>query len=63
MKQKKPITCYPLMLDVWFKSLHLVSSFIGCEQIIAIIIEEYDARFLYPMLLKCYHHLTSSGWI
>ncbi len=59
---KKTHNMLSLMLDVWFKCLHLVSSFIGCEQRIAII-EEYDTRFLYPMLLKCYHHLTSSGWI
>jgi hypothetical protein len=34
------------MLDPKFKSFHSMSSFIGHEQ-----------RFLYPMLLKCYHHL------
>jgi hypothetical protein len=51
-----------LMLEARFKSLHLMSSFIGYEQGVAII-EEYDARSSYPMLLKCYHHLTSSDWI
>ncbi len=33
-----------------------MSSFVGCEQGVAII-EDYDERFLYPMVLKCYHHL------
>jgi hypothetical protein len=47
--------CY-LMLDPWFKSLHLVSSFVGREQGISIV-KEYDQKSLQPMLLKCYHHL------
>jgi hypothetical protein len=33
-----------------------MSSFISCEQGVAII-EDYDERSLYPILLKCYHHL------
>jgi hypothetical protein len=44
------------MLDPKFKSFHLMSSFIGYEQKVAIV-QEYDERFLYPMLLKCYHDL------
>jgi len=35
-----------------------MSSFIGCEQGVNIV-EEYDRRSLYPMLLKCYHYLHS----
>ncbi len=31
-------------------------SFIGGEEGVAIV-EEYDNKFLYPMLLECYHHL------
>jgi hypothetical protein len=49
-----------LILDPIFKSLHLVSSFIGCEKGVergVNIVEEYDKRTLYPMLLKCYHCL------
>jgi hypothetical protein len=34
-----------------------MSSFIGCEQGVNIV-EEYDRRSLYPMLLKCYHYLS-----
>jgi hypothetical protein len=45
-----------LMLDPKFKSLCLVSSFIGREQRVTIV-EENNERSLYPMLLKCYHYL------
>jgi len=44
------------MLDPGFKSLCLVFSFIGSEEWLSII-EEYNRRSLYPMLLKCYHYL------
>ncbi len=43
-------------LDPKFKSLCLVSSFIGHGQRVTIV-EEYNERSLYPMLLKCYHYL------
>ncbi len=45
-----------LMLDPQFKSLRLVSSFVGREQGISIV-EDYDKKSLQLMLLKCYHHL------
>jgi len=44
------------MLDPRFKNLCLVSSFVGQEEGVSIV-DEYDRRTLYPMLLKCYHHL------
>ncbi len=44
-----------LMLDPIFKSLCLVSSFVGRVNIV----DEYDKRTLYLMLLKCYYHLHS----
>jgi hypothetical protein len=44
------------MLDPRFKTLHLVSSLIGCEQG-KVIVEKYDKFFLFPMFLKCYYHL------
>lgn len=47
------------MLNLTFKNPHLVSSFIKCEQDM-ITIEEYDRKSLYPMLLKCHHHLHLS---
>jgi hypothetical protein len=53
---KKNHNMLSLMLDHKFKNLHLVSSFIGLEQGKANV-EEYDKKTLYPMLLKCYHHL------
>ncbi len=45
-----------LILDTRFKNLRLVFSFIGLEQS-KTIVEKYDRKTLYPMLLKCYHHL------
>jgi hypothetical protein len=45
-----------LMLEPRFKSLCLVSSFIGNEEGVNIV-EEYNRLSLYPMLLKCYHYL------
>jgi hypothetical protein len=45
-----------LMLDPRFKSFHLVFSFVGQEEGVSIV-DEYDRKTLYPMLLKCYHHL------
>jgi len=47
---------FSLMLDPRFKILCLVSSFIGKEQNVAII-EKYDKKSSYPMLLKRHHHL------
>jgi hypothetical protein len=44
------------MLDPKFKSFFLMSSFIGREQCVAIV-KEYGKKSLYPMLLKCHHHL------
>jgi hypothetical protein len=44
------------MLDLKFKSLRSVSSFIGRNQRIAIV-EKYDTMSLYPMFMKCYYHL------
>ncbi len=43
-----------LMLNPRFKSLRLVSSFIGQEQVVSIV-EEYDQQSLFTMFLKCYH--------
>jgi hypothetical protein len=48
------------MLDPRFKGVHLVSFHVGREQIM-FIVEEYDVKTLYPMLLKCYHYLYLVG--
>jgi hypothetical protein len=45
-----------ILLDPRFKSFHLVSSFIGCDQRLTII-EQYDTMSLYLMLMKCYYYL------
>jgi hypothetical protein len=44
------------MLDPRFKSLCVVSSFVGREQGVTPV-EEYDRKSLYPMLVKCHEHL------
>jgi hypothetical protein len=45
-----------LILDPRFKTFYLVSSLIGYEQGKAIV-EKYDQKSLFPMLMKCYYHL------
>jgi hypothetical protein len=45
-----------LMLDPRYKNLCIVFSFVGREQGVALI-EEYDGKSLYPMLVKCHEHL------
>ncbi len=44
------------MLNPRFKTFHLVSSLIICEQG-KVIVEKYDKKSLFPMLLKCHYHL------
>jgi len=48
-----------LMLDPRFKCLCMISSFVEKDQGIAIV-QEYDKKSLYPMLVKCYEHLHPS---
>ncbi len=55
-EKRKAHNMLSLMLDPRFKIIHLVSSFIGLEQGKAIV-EEYDKKFLFFMLMKCYYHL------
>jgi hypothetical protein len=45
-----------LMLDLRFKSLCIISSFVGKEQGVALV-EENDRNPSYPMLIKCHEHL------
>jgi hypothetical protein len=56
--ERKTHNMLVLMLDPRFKSLHLVFSFISCNQGIAIV-EQYDTISLYPMF-KCYYHMHPS---
>ncbi len=44
------------MLEPKLKNLRLIYLFIGHEEGVNIV-EEYDKQLLYPMFLKCYHHL------
>jgi hypothetical protein len=55
-ENKKAHNMISLMLDPSFKSLHIISSFVGREQGVALV-EEYDRKTLYPMLVKCHEHL------
>jgi hypothetical protein len=45
------------MIDPRFRNLCLVFFFVGQEEGISIM-DAYDKRTLYPMLLKCYYHLN-----
>jgi hypothetical protein len=47
---------FSLMLDPRSKTFRLVSTLIGHEQDKAIV-DEYDKKSLFPMVLKCYYHL------
>jgi len=55
-ENKKAHNMILLMLDPRFKSLHIIFSFVGRGQGVALV-EEYDRKTLYPMLVKCHEHL------
>jgi hypothetical protein len=54
--EKKTHDMLVLVFNPRFKSLCLLSSYVGKEQGVSIV-EEYDRRALYPMLVKLYNHL------
>ncbi len=53
---RKAHNIYFLMLDLKLKSLFIISSFVGKEQGV-VLVEKYDKKSLYPMLIKCHEHL------
>ncbi len=55
-ENKKAHNMISLMLDPRFKSLRIVPSFVGKEQGV-VLVQEYDRKSLYPMLVKCHEHL------
>jgi myosin-crossreactive antigen len=55
-ENKKAHNMISLMLDPKFKSLGIISSFVGKERGV-VFVEEYDRKSLYPMLVKCHEHL------
>ncbi len=57
MKKEIPIICF-FNVEPQVKTFHLLSSFIGWERS-KVIVEKYDKKNLFPMLLKCYYHLHS----
>ncbi len=50
-KNKNTHNMIYLMLDHRFKNLHIISSFVGCEQGVNLV-KEYDRKFLYPIFVK-----------
>jgi hypothetical protein len=54
--KRKAHNMISLMLDPRYKSLGIVSSFVRMEQGVALV-EEYDRKSLYPILVKCHEHL------
>jgi hypothetical protein len=55
-ENKKAHNMIFLMLNPRFKNLCIVSSFVGREQGVALV-EEYDRKSLYLVLVKCHEHL------
>jgi hypothetical protein len=55
-RKKKTLNMISLMLDLRFKSLQIILSFVGWEQVVSFV-KEYNRKSLYPMLVKCYEHL------
>jgi hypothetical protein len=55
-ENKKVHNMISLMLDPRFKNLCIISSFVGREQGVALV-EEYDRKSLYLVLVKCHEHL------
>jgi len=54
-KRKTPYMI-SLILNPRYKSFHIVFSFVGREQGVALV-EEYDRKSSHPMLVKCHEHL------
>jgi len=44
------------MLDPRFKNFHLIFSYVGKKQGVSIV-QQYDRKILYPVLVKSYNHL------
>jgi hypothetical protein len=51
--KKKAHNMISLMLDSRYNNIHIISSFVGREQGVALV-EEYDRKSLYPMVVKCH---------
>jgi hypothetical protein len=56
-ENRKTHNMISFMLNPRFKSFHIVSSFVGREQGVVALVEEYDRKSLYPMLIKYHEHL------
>ncbi len=47
----------PLILNLWFKPLNVVKTFVGHAKMIQIVVE-YDNKTLLPLLLASFHFLN-----
>jgi hypothetical protein len=56
MTIRKPIILKKKLSDHKFKSLHIIFSFVGKEHDV-VLVEKYDKKSLYPLLIKCHEHL------
>jgi hypothetical protein len=54
--KRKAHNMISFMLDHCYKSFHIISPIVGREQGVALV-EEYDRKSLYPMLVKCHEDL------
>jgi hypothetical protein len=54
--KRKTHNMISLMLDPKYKNLCIVSSFVGREQGV-VLVDKYDRKPLYLMLVKCHEHL------
>jgi hypothetical protein len=55
-ENKKTHNMNSLMLNPMFKSLQILPSFVGLEQGVSLV-EEYEKKSLYLMLVNCHEHL------
>jgi hypothetical protein len=58
--KKKTYNMFSLMSDGQGLKVFILCLCVGCEQGVSIV-EKYDEKTLYPMLLKCYHYLHLVG--
>ncbi len=56
---KKNLDMLALMLDPKYKSMCLVTTYLGCE-VVAILVANYDKQLLLPLLLEAYKGLLPS---
>jgi len=48
---------FAIMLDPWFKHLHVVENYVGQRNVIYLAFE-YDVKAVIPLLMICFHQLN-----